>query len=351
MMHSPTPTLDSVVSAGPRASAAHIRRDLPAPATQIDISVCIANWNCRDFLRGCLESLREFAQGVRLEIIVCDNASTDGAAEMVEREFPEVILIRNRENLGFARASNQAAEPATGRYVFFLNNDTIVPPGTLRELLDFAESHPEAGMIGPLLRDSDGKPQISYRQRPTIGAMLHRTALLRWTGLLKRSYYRYRRSSFVAQGTREVEVLMGAAVLIRRDIFESCGRWDEDFRFGGEDIELSTRIGRTRSLIYVPHIEITHFGRISSRLNVAFSAPNVAIGYVRYFRKSGASAAAIRFYQLVVTLETPVHLATKMVQVGWRRLRGQSDRAEKSRIVMLGLWRFLSRDLLRFWRT
>src|SRR5437868_15373321 len=86
----------------------------------IDVSVCIANWNCRELLRACLESLHDRPQGVRLETIVVDNASTDGAAEMVAREFPEVILIRNSTNRGFSRANNQAARRASGRYLFFL---------------------------------------------------------------------------------------------------------------------------------------------------------------------------------------------------------------------------------------
>ena len=93
------------------------------------------------------------------------------------------VLLRNGTNHGFARANNQAAEKARGRYLFFLNNDTVVPLMGLAKLLEYAEAHPTVGMIGPRLRDSDGAFQISYRRRPTVGALLHRTLLLRWTGL------------------------------------------------------------------------------------------------------------------------------------------------------------------------
>src|SRR6476646_9833028 len=161
-------------------------RAAPAVASP-DVSVCVANWNCKDYLRGCLESLLDDPQGVSVEVIVADNASGDGAADMVAREFPEVVLIRNPENLGFARASNQAAGRARGRYVFFLNNDTVVPPYTLSRLVAFADAHPQVGMIGPRLRDGSGKLQISYRRKPTLKAMLHRAALLRWTGLFRRA--------------------------------------------------------------------------------------------------------------------------------------------------------------------
>src|SRR5438876_720723 len=103
----------------------------------IDVSVCIANWNCRELLRACLESLQDQPQGVRLETIVVDNASQDGAAAMVARDFPDVILVRNSANVGFAKANNQAAGRARGRYLFFLNNDTVVPAGSLRRLVAF----------------------------------------------------------------------------------------------------------------------------------------------------------------------------------------------------------------------
>jgi GT2 family glycosyltransferase len=315
------------------------------------VSVCIANWNCRDLLRRCLQSLYHHPQGVRFEVVIVDNASADGAADMVADEFPQVTLVRNADNRGFSVANNQAAALARGRYFFFLNNDTVVPPNTLRQFLDFAEANPAVGMVGPRLRGGDGTFQISYRRRPTLAALLHRVSLLRWTGLFRRAYYDYRRDSFDPDGVRPVEVLMGAAVFLPRAVFEDSGRWDEQYRFGGEDIDLSTQVGRRRPLVYVGDVEVVHYGRVSSRKNIGFAAPNVAVGYVRYFRKAGASPAALAVYKALVTVDAPVQMGAKVVQGCVRRWRGRPDKAAKSWLAAKGLWHFITRELVRFWKA
>ena len=332
----PTPQLRSPTTAA-------VRR---APV----VSVCIANWNCRDLLRACLASLNQ-PQGVPFEIIVVDNASADAAAELVAAEFPDVRLVRNASNRGFSIANNQAAELACGRYLLFLNNDTVVPAHTLRRFVAYAEANPQVGMIGPHLRGGDGEHQISYRRRPTLGALLHRVSLLRWTGFFRGAYHAYRRGTYSPDGNRRVEALMGACVFMPRDVFESAGKWDEQFRFGGEDLELSARVNRTRPVVYLGGVEITHYGRVASRENAGFVGPNVAVGYVTYFRKAGASAFALATYKLLVTLDAPVQLVAKLAQAGMRSARGDAARAVKSYESACGLWGFLRRELPRFWRA
>lgn len=318
---------------------------------QPDVSVCIANWNCAALLRRCLQSLLDQAQGASFEVIVADNGSTDGAADMVAAEFPEVMLIRNRDNRGFARASNQAAAAASGRFLFFLNNDTLVPANTLRQFLDLAAANPHAGMFGPRLRGADGAFQISYRRRPTLGALLHRVSLLRWTGLFRRAYYEYRRTTFDPTQMRAVEVLMGAAVFLSRAVFDRCGRWDEAYGFGVEDIDLSTQVSRCGPVLFVAQVEIVHYGRAAGRTNIHFAAPNVAIGYVHYFRKAGTGRAALLAYKTVVTLDAPVQIAQKLIEAGWRRATGQRVKARKSVLAARGLWAFLRHELVRFWKA
>ena len=332
-------------------------QDAPARPTPLsallapDVSVCIVNWNCTGLLRKCLASIYAHPQGVAFETIVVDNASTDGAADMVAAEFPQVTLVRNRDNLGFSKANNQASRLARGRYLFFLNNDTELPAGTLTEFVTFADRNPGVGMVGPKLRGADGAHQISYRTRPTLGALLHRISLLRWTRLFRSAYYRYRRDTYEPDGIRAVEVLMGAAVFLPRDVFEQSGRWDERYRFGGEDLDLSAQVGRRREVVYFSKVEILHYGRAASRANTSFAGPSVATGYVHYFRKAGVGSAALFAYKLLVTVDAPVQIAGKLAQAALRLVRGRPAKARKSWLAATGLWHFVTGELEAFWRA
>jgi len=330
------------------------RQDAAATIEACLVSVCIVNWNCRELLRGCLESLLHRDQGASLEVIVVDNASSDGAADMVARAFPQVHLIQNQVNVGFARANNQAAHHARGRYLFFLNNDTSVPAHTLMKLVDYLQRHPDAVLVGPGLRDGRGRRQISHRQRPTIATFLHRTLLLRWTGLFRGKYRAYRRETANPNVAREgwaVDVLMGAALLARRDEFSRLGGWDEDFIFGGEDLELCYRANRRGSVVYLPNVEITHYGRASTRANIAYASTQIAIGFVQYFRKSGAGPWALFGYKLAITLDAPLQILIKGTQSLIRHLQGRHQQAEQSWTVVRGVGAFLCKGIGRFWRA
>ncbi len=316
-----------------------------------DVSVCVVNWNCRDLLRGCLVSLLGHDQGVRLEAIVVDNASSDGAADMVEREFPGVVLVRNAANAGFARGNNQAARLARGRHLFFLNNDTAVPPETLRQLVDFAEAHPGAGIVAPRLRDGRGRVQPSCRGLPTVAALLHRTWLLRWTGLFRGAYHRFRGRAEGLDRARAVEVVMGAALLMRRDRFLACGGWDENFTFGGEDIDLCSRVGREHAVVFYPGAEVLHHGRVSSRLRAGYAHSNTLIGHTRFLRKSGCPRWALLAYKLAVTIDAPLQGLGYVARYAWRRLRGRRRGAARSLLALRGVGHFLRHGLGTFWRV
>jgi GT2 family glycosyltransferase len=321
-----------------------------AVGAALDVSVCIVNWNCKDVLRDCLRSLHEQRPASRYEIILVDNASNDGAPEMVSREFPLVRLVRNTTNAGFAHANNQAARLARGDYILFLNNDTVVPPRALRQLADFLEARPDVVMLGPRLRDGRGKVQMSHRRRPTPLTFLHRTLLFRRLGLGRDRYDRYRRAETDDTRAVDVDILMGAAIAMPRAAFLRLGGWDEDFTFGGEDMEFCHRAGRLGRVVYWPAVEITHLGSISSKRHAAFASRHIAIGFAKYFRKTGSSRPALWCYKLAVTVDAPVRLALRTVQYLWRKWR-RDCKAERCLREVRGTGAFLTSGLWAFWRA
>ncbi len=270
---------------------------------------------------------------------------------MVAASFPGVVVVRNGTNRGFAAANNQAAALARGRYLFFLNNDTLVPAGALRRLRDYARAHPEAGLIGPRLRDGRGRTQLSFRARPTAGALLHRLSLLRWTGLFRGAYRRYRARGSALAGTRSVEVLMGAALFVRRRVFRACGPWDEGYVFGGEDMDLCARVARNFAVVYHPDVEITHYGRVSSRQRNGYAHTHTVVGITRFLRRSGCPRPALWCYKVGLTLDAPLQGAGHALQWLWRCGRGQHAKARRSWRGLCAIGHFLTRGLVAFWKA
>ena len=323
---------------------------MPLTKTRPVVSVCIVNWNCRDQLADCLRSLRAKRQRVRVEVVVVDNASTDGAADMVERDFPHVRLVRNATNAGFARGCNQGAAASRGRYLFFLNNDTRVPRGALRALVRYAKANPEIGVLGPKLRDGRGRVQASVRRLPTVPALLHRLVLFRWTGLFRKAYRAYRGRG-MPTATGPAEVLMGAALLMPRKVYRAVGGWSEAYTFGGEDIDLCARVGRHYPVVYHPEVEITHLGRVSSRQHAGYAHTNTLVGITRSLREAGASSFARALYKAASTLDLPLSGTLQVARYLWARMRGHEKQAERSRLDLLGMGHFLRRGLWAFWRA
>jgi GT2 family glycosyltransferase len=193
--------------------------------------------------------------------------------------------------------------------------------------------------------------QTSYRRQPALATFLYRTWTLRVLCVCRSDYRTYRREAIDDSSPRDVEVLLGAAVALPRDIFEAVGGWDEAFTFGGEDLELCRRVRRFGRIVYVPEIEVTHLGSVSTKQHMGFASPNIAAGFVKFFRKAGASPTGLFFYKLVVTLDAPPRLLARSVQFVWRTLRARPRKAEKCRREVKGLVAFLLRGLPTFWRA
>lgn len=207
------------------------------------LSVIIVNYNVKYYLEQCLESVRRASEGLRVEVFVVDNLSTDGSVAYLRERFPEVTFVENTENVGFARANNQAIRQSTGKYVLLLNPDTIVGEDTLRQFVEFMEAHPEAGGAGAYMLHANGTfaPE-SRRGLPTpfvaFCKMSGLAALFPKSRLFGRYYMRYLDENEV----NEIEIISGAFMMLRREALDKVGLLDEDFFMYGEDIDLSYRV-------------------------------------------------------------------------------------------------------------
>ncbi len=231
------------------------------PESPVDVSVCIVNWNVREDLRRCLQSLAAniVDGGLSTQIVVVDNASADGSLEMLRDEFPQVTVIANSDNRGFAAANNQAFAAAVGRYVLMLNPDTIMPPGGLRTLVAFADSHPESGAVGPKLLNRDGSLQPSCRRFPTIAAAIFRNTILGRLFPNAHAAQVYLMADFDHVHSAQVEWVSGACMLLRREALQQISGLDEGFFWGSEDVDLCWRLHKAGwHVTYTPEPAVTH---------------------------------------------------------------------------------------------
>lgn len=207
------------------------------------LSVVIVNYNVKYYLEQCLRSLRNATEGISPEIFVVDNDSSDGSVEYLRPRFPEVTFLANRENLGFAKANNQAIRISKGDYVLLLNPDTLVSGETLRRCLDFMDSHPEAGGTGVKMLNTDGS--FAYESRR--GLPTPATSFFKITGLCNlfprsRFFGKYYLRYLDEKEINPIDVISGAFMMLRKEALEKAGLLDEDFFMYGEDVDLSYRI-------------------------------------------------------------------------------------------------------------
>jgi N-acetylglucosaminyl-diphospho-decaprenol L-rhamnosyltransferase len=232
-----------------------------------DVSILIVAYECRDELRECLRSIERARGGVDVEVVVTDNASTDGTVELLRTEFPDVRLVALPVNVGFARGVNRAAEIATGDYLLLLNPDTVVhDDGGLGRLLEFARSHPEHGLYGGRTLWPDGTLcPGSVWGAPSLWSHACFAFLLssafKGSGVFDPDSL----GSWQRDSVRRVGVVTGCLLLVSRDDWDALGGFDERFFMYGEDVDLSLRAARAgRPPVLVPSIEITHVVGVSS---------------------------------------------------------------------------------------
>lgn len=229
------------------------------------ISVLIVSWNARDYLRDCLNSIHQTGASVVQEVIVVDNASTDGSPEMVAEQFPGVILIKSSENLGFARANNLGIKRASGAYLALVNSDVIVHPNCLQQLAAVFDHQQDVGLAGPKILGRDGNLQLTCGLLPTVWNTICEFFLL-YRVFPNSSWFagfQMRSQKLVLNGM--TETLSGCFLLARRAAVDKVGGLDEGFFFYAEDIDWCKRFWDAGwKLMFVPDAVATHFGGGSS---------------------------------------------------------------------------------------
>lgn len=267
------------------------------------LSVIIVNYNVKYFLEQCLHAALKAARGLSSEIFVIDNDSVDGSCQMVSEKFPEVKLISNTENLGFAKANNQAIRTAKGEYILLLNPDTVVEEDSFQKIVDFMDQHPEAGGLGVKMIDGKGRflPE-SKRGLPTPAVAFWKIFGVSKLFPHSKRFGRYHLGFLDRDQIHEVEVLAGAFMLLRHEALDKIGLLDEDYFMYGEDIDLSYRItqGGYKNY-YFPETTIIHYKGESTKKG--------SINYVRVFynamiifAKKHFSKGNARFYTILINL-------------------------------------------------
>lgn len=250
-----------------------------------ELSIIIVTWNSQKFIGDCLESI--FLQtGVSFGIFVVDNNSSDETCDTVKRGFPQVNLICNQQNLGYAKANNQALKLAKGEFTLFLNPDTKLCSDVLRKMLDFMRQNSDVAALGPKLLNPDSTIQPSCREFPKYSTLIWEFIGLSRLFPKSRIFGAWKMGYFNHQEIREVDQPMGSALLVRREVLDGLGFLDENFPVFFNDVDLCYRIKKAnKKIIFYPEAEIFHYKGKS----VEMVKPEMIIlshlAFYRFFKK------------------------------------------------------------------
>lgn len=285
----------------------------------MQLSVVIVNYNVKHFLEQCLLSVRKASEGLDVEVFVVDNNSVDGSQAMLREKFPEVILMDNKDNVGFSRANNQAIRVSKGKYVLLLNPDTVVEETTFQKVVAFMDDHPKAGALGVKMIDGQGKflPE-SKRALPTPWVAFYKIFGLSWLFPKSKRFGKYHLSYLDNNQNHEIEVLSGAFMLLRKETLDKIGLLDEDFFMYGEDIDLSYRVikGGYKNY-YFSDTKIIHYKGESTKkgsLNYVRVFYNAMIIFAKkHFNKERARFFTI-LIRIAVYLRAFIAIATRVAK-------------------------------------
>jgi GT2 family glycosyltransferase len=300
----------------------------------VDVSIVIVSFNTRDVLRECLLSVFSTAGSLRIQVIVVDNASTDGSPAMVEQEFPSAVLVRSEVNLGFGRANNLGFQSACGRYVVLLNSDAFLTGGSLERSVAHMDANSQAGIGGGRLVGPDGSLQPSGRMFPTVLNDLIILSGLAARFPRSRFFGRFDRTWADEAKSAEVDWVPGAYSIIRAKALADVGRFDPRFFLYYEEVDLCRRMKqRGYSVWYWPDVTVVHIGGESSRqvpsLEVSKAGAQLTLWRMRsmllYYRKH--HGLGVRFAMLMELLWYWMRSQRRQLSNDpERRIRARADR-------------------------
>lgn len=265
------------------------------------LSIVIVNYNVAYFLEHCLYSVRNAIRRIDAEIFVVDNYSVDSSITMLKEKFPEVILIANKDNVGFSRANNQAIRVAKGEYVLILNPDTVVEEDTFEKCIDFMDSKPDCGALGVKMIDGSGKfLKESKRGFPTPWASFCKMSGLTSLFPHSKKYAYYYMGHLSEDETNEVDILAGAFMMMRKECLDKVGLLDEDYFMYGEDIDLSYRITKGGyKNYYFPKARIIHYKGESTKkasMNYVYTFYNAMV----IFAQKHLSSKQTKIFSIII---------------------------------------------------
>jgi len=273
----------------------------------MDLSIIIVNWNTKDLLLQCLESLCQGAKGIEKEIFVVDNSSSDGSGTAVRKRFPEINLIENQVNLGFARANNQAFSLSSGEYLLLLNPDTQVRGDAIEKMVAFMNNQPKTGIAGAQLLNVDGSKQNSIANFPSLATELLNKSFLRW---LFPEKFPGKETDY--PGPVEVDSVIGACMMVRQKAMEQVGLLDEDYFLFLEETDWCYRMKKAGWKIYhIPQAEILHFQGKSAEAEKGKARIEYYRSRYHYFSKNrGSFQSSVLFIGLIIKLSVELVFAT-----------------------------------------
>ena len=290
---------------------------------RVDLSIIIVNWNTRELLAQCLQSVEETTRDARFEVWVVDNDSSDGSVAMVRERFPHVHVIANSENVGFVQANNQALDRCQGRYVLLLNSDAQALPESLHKTVQFMDEHPRAGVTGVRLLNPDGTFQASYTPFPTLGREF---LILSGLGrlLIRPAFPSY--GPQTEEDAQRIEGYMeGAFLMARREAVDRVGGLDERIFMYAEDVDWCYRFHQAGwEVWYLPQAPIIHYGGQSSKKRRKRMEAELYRSRVYFFRKHYGRTAAFCLKALIYVMTLPKMFIHKLLRCVTRGRRGRT---------------------------